>query len=103
MQKIGSVAFLLLAFAMFSGLLWASTESVMATALVLAGTAAFVLGSNRVLDRNRARRGKAFTLVADPRDLLALTGRDWAWLALILVTGAGLCIAGVLAAARQAS
>lgn len=98
MQKFGSVGLLLIAFAMFGGLLWASTESLTATALVLAGMGVFVLGGNGVIERNRARRGLTFALAPDPRDLLALTGKDWAWLALVLVTGTALCLAGVLAA-----
>lgn len=99
MQKFGSVGLLLIAFASFGGLLWKSTDSLLATALVLTGMAVVVLGSNSVIERNRAKRGLTFSMVTDPRDLLALTGRDWAWLALVLVTGAALCLAGILAVA----
>lgn len=98
MQKISTYALLLVGLTIMGGVVWASSESVLATVLMLAGLSVFVVGNDSVMNRIRARRGQASTAPFDVRDISALSGKDLASMALVFVIAAVLGIAGVLVA-----
>ena len=97
MLKAASTALILMFVILGGGLLLMTGEYPVLVALVIGGSALFVIRVNAIVDRSRIRRGKEPDLTFQLADLQALTQRDVFELAATTAAGAGMVIAGVVA------